>query len=259
MHVISGSYQQLAQEAATMCNRIHTFSVNNIYSIVCGFSSLANYFHQEHPAAYISYGCVTSATSYNVCVSFGVINVYRARKASVIKQHSFLWNNGSQESFIAWPSLQQGNWLWVCVASSILYYHMALAKYCYNYVKDKLVICAFIGRSFHQGIFSILFGAMKVYLFSLELSVPSPIAWRDEDQHLALVDFSAASKRSLLDHFLAVVVKDTVSMVLQITIVSARRLFIGGCFWAMFLIGAVAYIISQVPGWKPLDVLSVGQ
>ncbi|CDH55880.1 predicted protein [Lichtheimia corymbifera JMRC:FSU:9682] len=51
-----------------MSNRIYTFSVNNIYSILCGFSSLANYFHQEHPAAYVSYGCVTSATSYNVCV-----------------------------------------------------------------------------------------------------------------------------------------------------------------------------------------------
>ncbi|CDH59797.1 predicted protein [Lichtheimia corymbifera JMRC:FSU:9682] len=30
---------------------------------------------------------------------------------------------------------------------------MALAKYWYHYLKDKLVICPFIGRSFHQGIF----------------------------------------------------------------------------------------------------------
>ncbi|CDH56546.1 predicted protein [Lichtheimia corymbifera JMRC:FSU:9682] len=199
MHVIGGSYQQLAQEAATMCNRFHTFSVNNIYSILCGFSSLANYFLQEHPAAYISYG-VSHQQQATMCVSFGVIIVYRARKAAVIKQHSFLLKSGYKQSFIAWASLQQRNRRWMCVASSILYFHMALAK---SIIPSRHILHTL--------------WCMKVYLFSLDLSVPSPIALKDEDQHLALVDFSEASKQSLLDQsILAVVAKDTVSIALEI-------------------------------------------
>ncbi|CDH52048.1 predicted protein [Lichtheimia corymbifera JMRC:FSU:9682] len=140
MHVIGGSYQQLAQEAATMCNRIHTFSANNIYSILCRFSSLANYFFIK-----------------SILQRISLMSVSYQQQATMCVDHSIKAN------------------------------------------------------------FYILFGAIKVYLISLELSVPSPIALKDEDQHLALADFSEASKRSLLDQFMAVVVKDTVSMVLEIS------------------------------------------
>ncbi|CDH59127.1 predicted protein [Lichtheimia corymbifera JMRC:FSU:9682] len=76
MHVISGSYQQLAQEAATMSNRIHTFSVNNIYSILCGFSSLANSFFIKSILQRTSLMGVSHQQQATMCVPFGVINVY---------------------------------------------------------------------------------------------------------------------------------------------------------------------------------------
>ncbi|CDH54742.1 predicted protein [Lichtheimia corymbifera JMRC:FSU:9682] len=109
MHVIGGSYQQPAQEAATMSNRIHTFSFNNICSTLCGFSSLANYFHQEHPAAYISYGSVTSATSYNCVCVFWCYQRLSSTQGSRHQATPLPFESGYQQSFIAWTSLQQGN------------------------------------------------------------------------------------------------------------------------------------------------------
>ncbi|CDH60339.1 predicted protein [Lichtheimia corymbifera JMRC:FSU:9682] len=94
---------------------------------------------------------------------------------------------------------------------------------------------------------------MKVYLFSLELSVSRPIALQDEDQHLALVDFSEASKRSLLGQFMAVVVKDTVSMVLQIIYRTCKASLYWWIFWAMFLMYWCRGVYhSQVPVWTHL-------
>ncbi|KAJ8657769.1 hypothetical protein O0I10_006584 [Lichtheimia ornata] len=62
---------------------------------------------------------------------------------------------------------------------------MTLAKYCYHYLKDKVVICSFIGPSFHQAIIS---HALRCHqsLF-LQLSMANPIEeLEDEDQHLNL-------------------------------------------------------------------------
>lgn len=86
------------------------------------------------------------------------------------------------------------------VASSIIYFHMALAKYCYHNLKDKLVICASIGLSFHKPFFHILFGVMKDHLVSLEVSVPSPIDFNDEDQHLALGGCLRGKQAISMDH-----------------------------------------------------------
>ncbi|KAJ8651408.1 hypothetical protein O0I10_013050 [Lichtheimia ornata] len=112
MPVIGGSYQQQAQEAAAMSNRVHTFNVNNSYSNFWWFTLLANYYQQEYPAAHVAYGCVTSATRYNVYVFWCYQGISIAQGSR--HQATFLPpKNDYQQSFIVFASLQQGNPLWV--------------------------------------------------------------------------------------------------------------------------------------------------
>ena len=188
MCVIGGSYQH--NHEAAISTRAHIFSANSIYSILWWFSLLANCF-QEHPAAHISYGRVTSATSYDVCVFWCYQDISIAN-AAVNKQHYFLWKMAISNRVLYGMYLCSMETCFGCwVSSSIIYVHMAFSRYCSHYLNDKLVICAFIGLSFHQAIFlhTLWYAIMKVYLVSLELSVPSPIALKGEDQQLPLGGF----------------------------------------------------------------------
>ncbi|KAJ8656349.1 hypothetical protein O0I10_007914 [Lichtheimia ornata] len=91
--------------------------------------------------------------------------------------------------------------------------------------------------------FCMLFGAIRIHLVSLQLSVADPIALKVEDQHLNLGGF-LRSKQAISILYIVVVVKDTVFMVLGISylkVVSASVDLHSNGF-----IGAMADLIPQV-------------
>ncbi|KAJ8660556.1 hypothetical protein O0I10_003603 [Lichtheimia ornata] len=122
---------------------------------------------------------------------------------------------------------------------------MTLAKYCYHYLKDKLVICSFIGPSFHQAIISHALWCHQS--LSLLLSMANPIELEDEDQHLNLG--GCLRSKQAISILIVVVVKDTVSMVLEISYLQVVSLSVD--LQSNVFIGAMADLIPQVLVWIP--------
>lgn len=177
--LLSVDHISYKQEAA-MNNRAHIFSVNNIYLILwCSRYWPIDFKSPLHRTYLMDVSHQQQTTMLRV-----LLVLSRCIHLSWHSSSSIAWRNGYQNWSLCRHLYSKEMCSDYWVASNIVDSHMTLAKYCYHYLKDKLVICSFIGPSFHQAIISHALWCHQS--LSLQLSMANPIELEDEDQHLNL-------------------------------------------------------------------------